>query len=458
MRIYHKKYFFLLLPLILLSCRKYVENVPIQGQRVLEYTEDYRMLMNYPDLLKVAFGVAPLLSSDDADFTSLVVQNTIKTNNVQKAMYTWNKPFYTGTESTDTDWDKSYNGIYIFNTIIRDVMNSKGGTDVVKGNLLGEALVHRSFSYFMLANQYGKQFDPVTAAQDPAIPMVLEPKLFQDLTRASVQKVYSQIIADTKRAIPLLPVTQPINFRPNKASAYALLSKIYLFMRDFNTASLYADSTLALSSEVYDYNTSLTTYPTQYNNKQVLLRKTSSQFVNTQQLSQSIIDLLGTKDLRYTLFVRPGTSFNPSYTGFGYWSPSIFNASSDAPAVGLTINETWLIKAECLARTGKRDDAIKVLNDFRKLRFKPSDYTVLSAANDNAALQLVINERRLEFFGTGMRWFDMRRLDKDPLFAQTYTRVYDNVTYTLPPHSNQFEFPFSQIVISQNPEIIQNPF
>lgn len=460
MRIYNKKYLFLLLPISLLACRKYVENVPIQGQRVIEYTDDYRMLMNNPDLLKVAFGVAPLLSGDDIDFTALLVQNTIKTNNIQRTMYTWGKPFYTGTDG-DNDWNALYSGIYVFNTVIRDVSNSKGGTDLVKNTILGEALVHRSFSYFMLANLYGKQYDAATAAQDPAIPMVMEPKLFQDLTRTPVQKVYNQMIEDTKRAIPLLPLTQPINFRPNKSSAYALLSKLYLFMRDFNNASLYADSTLALSSDLYDYNTSFTTssttYPSQFNNKQVLLRKTTRQVVNIQQLSESLTNLLGTKDLRYALFVRPGASFNPSYTGLGYWSPVNYSGAPDAPAVGLTVNETWLIKAECLARTGKRADALKILNDFRKLRFRPADYTLLTAATDDEALQLVITERRLEFFGTGMRWFDMRRLDKDALFAQTYTRVYDNITYTLAPHSNQFVFPFSQQVIAQNPEIIQNP-
>lgn len=456
MHIYNKKYLLLLLPISLLACRKYVENVPIQGQRVIEYTEDYRMLMNNPDLLKNAFGALNVLSSDDLDFTETAVQNTIKANVLQKAVYTWSRPFYTA-ENADNDWNALYSGIYVFNTVIRDVMNSKGGTNEVKGNILGEALVHRSFSYFMLANLYGKQYEAATAAQDPAVPMLLEPKLFEDLTRTPVEKVYGQIIADTKRAIPILPVTQPINFRPNKASAYALLAKVYLFMRDFKNASLYADSTLMLSNELYNFNTSLTKYPSQFNNKQVLLRKAPRSPQNIQQLSGSLLNLLGTKDLRYTIFVRPGTAFFPSYTGFGYWSPQNYNGAPDGPDAGLTVNETWLIKAECLARTGQGQEGLKLLNDFRKFRFKPDDYSLLSAANDDDVLRLIINERRLEFFGSGMRWFDQRRLDKDAMFAQTYTRVYDNVTYTLAPHSNRFVFPIAQLVISQNPEITKNP-
>lgn len=456
MRLYNKKFLFLLVPICLLACRKYVENVPIQGQRVIEYTDDYRMLMNYNDVLQVAYGLAPALSSDDIDLTASALQDMLKNNIIQTTMYTWGKPFYTGTNS-DYDWNGLYNQIYTCNTVIKDVKDSKGGTDVLKNTILGEALVHRSFDYFMLANLYAKQYDPATAGQDPSVPMLLEPKLFVNLTRTPVQTLYSRIIEDTKRAIPLLPIKQEINFRPNKAAAYALLSKIYLFMRDFNNASLYADSTLSLSSDLYDYNTSLTGYPTQFNNKQVLLRKTARATVNVQQLSESLLNLLGTKDLRYTLFVRPGSSFSPSFTGAGYWSPAIYNAYPDNPAIGLTVNETWLIKAECLARGGKLVEALKMLNDFRKLRFKPTDYVELTALTDEDALRLVINERRLEFFGTGLRWFDQRRLDKDAIFAQTYTRVFNNITYTLPPKSNKFVFPFDQLSISLNPELIQNP-
>ena len=456
MRFYNKKYFLLLLPVSLLACRKYVENVPIQGQRVIEYTDDYRMLMNNVDMLQVAFGQPPALSNDDIDFTAPVLQTNIKNNVIQMAIYTWSKPFYVGT-TTDNDWNAIYNGIYTFNTVIKDVKNSKGGTDAVKNTVLGEALVHRAFSYFMLANLYGKQYDATTAALDPAIPLLTEPKLFVDLTRAPVQGVYSSIIADVKRAVPLLPLKQDINFRPNKAAAYALLAKVYLFMRDFNNAGLYADSTLALSSELYDYNISLTSFPTQYNDKQVLLRKISRGIVNTAQLSESLLNLLGTKDLRYTLFVRPGSSFSPVFSGSGYWSRNRYNGAPDNPAIGLSVNETWLIKAECLARTGKGAEAVQMLNDFRKLRFRPVDYVALSVADADEALRLVINERRLEFFGTGMRWFDQRRLNKDTMFAQTYSRVFDGVTYTLEPNSNKYVFPFAQLNISQNPEMEQNP-
>jgi tetratricopeptide (TPR) repeat protein len=458
MRQYKTVIAFLLLSAGIVSCRKYVEEVPIQGQRVLVYTEDYRLLMNATQ--EVAFGLAPLMSSDDVDLTDPAIQNSFKTNNIQTAFYTWRKPFYTE-QAQDNDWNVLYAAMYTYNVVINGVMDSKGGDQLLKQTVLGEALMQRAFIYFTLANLYGKQYDAATAETDPAVPVLLKAALFVDLKRASVKQVYEQVMTDIRAAIPILPVKQDINLKSNKAAAYALLSKVYLNMRDFPNAAAFADSTLDLSGTLYDYNAAVGgssyIFPSQFEDKQILLRKVPRQTLSAPQLSQEMLDLLGTKDLRYQLFVRPGNLFYPAFTGQGFWSREKYTGGSDKPAVGLSVNETWLIKAECLARAGKTADAVNMLNTLRKLRFLPADYTDLSAATAAAALQLVVNERRREFFGSGLRWFDQRRLNKDPQFAKTVTRSFDGATYTLAPNSNGYVFPLANILIAQNPEMEQNP-
>lgn len=451
---------FLLLSAGMISCRKYVEDVPIQGQRVLVYTEDYRFLLNNRDQQEAAFGSAPLVSCDDVDFIAPEIQNNIKANNTQKAIYTWRKPVYTDL-AQDYDWNTLYATMYTYNIVIDGVMDSKGGDMLLKQTLLGEALLHRAFNYFNLVNLYGKQYDAATAETDPGVPVLLKAALFVDLKRASVKQVYAQVLKDITAAIPILPLQQDINFRPNKAAAYALLSKVYLNMRDFANAAAFADSTLALSSTLYDYNIAVAgssyIFPSQLEDKQILLRKVPRQTFSAPQLSQAILDLLGTKDLRYQLFVKQGASFYPSFTGLGFWSREKYSGSPDKPAAGLSVNETWLIKAECLARAGKKDDAVNMLNTLRKLRFLPADYAGLTATTAAEALQLVVDERRREFFGSGLRWFDQRRLNKDPQFAKTVTRSFDGATYTLEPNSTGYVFPLANILIAQNPEMEQNP-
>lgn len=451
---------FLLLSAGMIACRKYVEEVPIQGQRVLVYTDDYRLLMDNRNDQEVMFGQVPLMSSDDMDFTATEIQDYVRPNAIQTAIYTWSKPFYTDLVQ-DNDWNKMYANMYTYNVVIDGVMDSKGGSSTLKQTLLGEALLQRAFVYFNLANLYGKQYDAATAATDLAVPILLKPALFVDLKRATVKQVYEQVLKDVNTALPMLPVQQPINMRPNRAAAFALLSKVYLNMRDFQHAADFADSTLALSNTLYDYNTAYNNgnliFPSQFDDKQILLRKVPRVTFSAPQLSQAILDLLGTKDLRYVLFVRPGTSFYPSFTGLGFWSRENYSSNPDKPAIGLSVNDTWLIKAECLARANKKDEAVNMLNTLRKRRFLPADYADLTATTAAEALQLVVDERRREFFGTGLRWFDQRRLNKDAQFAKTMTRVFNGTTYTLAPNSNGYVFPLANVLITQNPEMEQNP-
>lgn len=455
-----RKYYPALLILFLISCRKWVEDVPVQGQRVLVYTDDYRLLMNNNNDQQYGLGPVPELSCDDIALTDATLQKQVGSNPIQTAIYSWSKPFYVDQQS-DYDYNMLYKTIYVSNVVINGIANSKGGSLALKNTILGEALVHRAFSYFMLCNMYAKQYDANTAASDPGVPMLLEAKLFTSLTRTPVKEVYDQIIKDLKQAIPLLPAKADVKFRPSQAAGYALLAKTYLFMRNFDLASAFADSTLAISSQLYDYNTTISgsTYvmATQYNDPQIIMRQVPRSPFSIPQLSSDLLALFNPNDLRYKMFVKAGSNYYPAFTGLGFWDRTHYSDYSDGTPVGLTVNETWLIKAECLARAGKKDDAVQMLNDLRQKRFKPADFQPISAADDKEALQLVINERRIEFVGTGLRWFDQRRLNKDKGLAQTLTRSLGGSTFTLQPDGNGYVFPFASILISQSPEMTQNP-
>jgi tetratricopeptide (TPR) repeat protein len=292
------------------------------------------------------------------------------------------------------------------------------------------------------------------------VPLLLKAKLFANLKRATVKEVYDQILADTKAAIPLLPATPDNVIKPSKAAAYALLAKAYLYMRSFSNAAAYADSALAIKNTLADYNpyvaTSSYTFPTQFNDKEVMLRKVPRLTYGAVQLSSGLLSLLSTNDIRYKLFVVAGSKLSPQFTGLGFWPRDRYN-SGDKSAVGLTVPDTWLIKAECLARAGNKDAAIKMVNDLRKLRFSAADYADLSATDAADALRIVIEERRREFFGRGTRWFDQRRLNMDAAFAKPFTRTFDGQTFTLQPGSNGYTFPLALSLIVLNPEIEQNP-
>lgn len=461
MNTYIKLFSTSLLVVSLMGCRKYIDETPIQNSRVLEYTDDYVALVNNREYLEPAFALPNQLSSDDVDFTAPEVLNAVKLNPIWTQIYTWTKPFYTPT-SEDYEWNFPYRAIYQMNVIIEGIMRSKNGTLSLKQVTLAEALVHRAMNYFILVNLYAKQYDEQTAATDPGVPLLLAPELFVDLTRAPVKKVYDQMLADVKAALPALPLTQPSNMKPTKAAAYALLSKIYLNMRAFPEAAAFADSALAIKGTLADYNpyvaTATYTFPTQFNDKEVILRKIPRNVFNPVQLNPALLALLDPKDIRYKLFVQPGSKLSPAFTGLGFYPRERYSGGSpDRSAVGLTVPDLWLIKAECLARAGDKDNAMQWVNDLRKMRFSPADYTDLTATDAADALRIVMEERRRESFGSGLRWFDQRRLNKDPQFAQTITRTFEGKTFTLAPNSNGYVFPIPINLIALNPEIEQNP-
>ncbi len=95
------------------------------------------------------------------------------------------------------------------------------------------------------------------------------------------------------------------------------------------------------------------------------------------------------------------------------------------------------------------------MNELRKKRFRPADYADLTAADAGEALRIVLDERQRELFGTGLRWYDQRRLSLEPALAETETRILKGNTYTLTP-GNRYVYPIPPKNIDLNPELTQN--
>lgn len=451
--------------LLLAGCQKYVD-IRTQGTLVPSETSNYRLLLNNTGVLERSVSV-PDLTSDDVELADLAQQRAVP-NYVARA-YTWQPAFYDGTE-TDQDWDSPYAAIFYANTVLAEVPSSTGSTDATKQQLLAEAQVHRAAAYLALVNCYAKTYTSSTAAADLGVPLLLTPAVNADLTRQPVQTVYSQIIQDLQAAAPNLPTTVPFNTQPGRAAAYALLARTYLLMGDYGLARQNAEAALAIQSTLVDLNTyaSGATYPRRINDPEVILSKVANtQFTSLSstttvlRLSPSLLTLLGTVDLRYTLFTRPASSITTAYTGRIFAKELL---TGEPRNLGPSVPEMLLIKAECQARQNDGAGALATLNTLRIKRFRTANYLPLTTANARTPLQLVLDERRRELFCRGFRWFDQKRLNQDPAFAQTQTRTWQATTtvvpagtYTLAPGANRYLFPIPPIPQRLNPEIVSNP-
>ncbi|MDR6785156.1 hypothetical protein ABIE26_003854 [Pedobacter africanus] len=450
------------------SCRKYVEIEP-QGKIIPRTVNDYQLLLNNSEVFNSSFGTVDY-PTDDIAFLNDNFINSLREESLQ--IYKWGELFYQANQD-DPEWNLFYKQVYNANVAIEGLPLVKGGDENLKQQLLAEARVHRAYAYLCLVNLYAKTYQATSATTDAGVPLLTEPGYTQNLKRASVAAVYELILSDLNTAVPALPRLPASKTAPSKTAAHALLARANLYMGKYQQALDNANLALGIQSGLFNLNPYVGMgagsglpdgffMPTSQNNPEVILMKASSDGGGSFPLSQELMTLLGTKDLRayfFTYFVGAGGDpigiFRYPGTYHTYFAP--FETVPGSTQMGPTVPEMMLIKAECLARTQRGQEGLLVVNELRKTRFKPADYSALTAANDQAALIQILAERRRELFCKGFRLFDLKRLNTDPAFAKNIVHPLKIEQLTLAPQSNRYVYPIPVKVINTNPEIVQNP-
>jgi len=312
-------------------------------------------------------------------------------------------------------------------------------------------------------NTYGMPYHVTSAGTDPAFPLITVASIAtKSFTRASVQEMYDLIVKDLTEAIPALPVQSAAKTRYSKGAAEALLAKVYVFMGKYTDALTQMKAAFndveasPLKARLYDYNVELapggsflpiSDYSgpggpgndyTDLTQSVLYMAYTGGSYDGNPFENDGLVltpqtaALYGSSDLRLKFYTdkAPNGTPNPGGRLRPYGLKYI--------RFGIELSEMYLLKAECEARTGDLSDAVTDVEMLRMNRMPSADAPVPGAiAGDQAALiKFIMDERTREFAFTGFRWFDMRRLSADPLFAgSAYTHtLYDpagNTVYTL---------------------------
>lgn len=449
------------------SCNDFVDIEP-RGKAIASTLEDVNLLLNNGS--EISWNLhhqSPVLISDNIEIPNADVQGLLA-NNFDRYLgkiYSLAPSFYRVSE-VDEQWRNKYRLIGLMNHVLA-TLDQIEGDQVKKDQYTGEALVHRAFNYWSLVNVYGHHYGTPQASQaNSGVPIVT---VFGDetvpLDRKSTNEVYDFILNDLNKAVKLLQVNTPTKDRPRKASAYALLARVYLHMGNYAAALDNANKALAFNSTLNNYGT---TPPNNFgeieppvgldNPEHVLLKESfviggeaGNNFVILARFSPSLVAIFDTNnDLRINGVAQP--DFSGSYT-YG-----LFNDFFLRNNMGVTTPELYLIKAEVLARQNNIAGAMAEVNKLRANRFTTAfvnaNSHVLTAANQAAAIQHVIDERRREFHVQGMRFFDIKRLNAIENANISLTR--GTTTYTA--NSINWALPIDQNVVnSSNGQITQNP-
>ncbi len=449
----------ILLLVSLSSCNKYLDIIP-KGKFIPETVDDFEDLSANPSYSSSGYALLERLS-DGIYMPESYVKSGFNTSSSKT--YMWAESFYVNPEP-DNGWDPNYANIFNANIILQNIpklpANEKTRIDQIKG----DAYCNRGSAYLNLILLYAPVYQASTVASDLGVPILTEPDLEAKPKRASSKEVYDFILNDLTQAEQLLPEQAEHILRNDKKTAQAILARTYLQMGNYVEALAYAQKVLAVKSTLIDYNTwsfvnparphgGTTNRPLPQNDSERIAYRTTSfgtALTNT-CISPDLLAIVNKNDLRFKFFwSNLENNGKPTTEPYPVYIRSELNFNIGVP-------EMMLIAAECQARLGKVNEALSYLNKLREKRFAPSDFKALQTATAEAALKLVIQERQIELFGRGQRWFDMKRLDKDPLFKKDYKRANMEGSYTLKQGSPKFVCQIPPKVLLMNSNIVPNP-
>lgn len=137
-------------------------------------------------------------------------------------------------------WRRAYLAIYGSNQVIAIVTE---GASPARDQLLGENYFLRAYFHFYLVRLFGRPYPQ--GRDNPGVPIRRDDTdPGAEAERATVGEVYDLIVADLLKAAQLMTVSKTNPFA-SKEVAYALLSRVYLYMENNAKAIEYANLVIA---------------------------------------------------------------------------------------------------------------------------------------------------------------------------------------------------------------------
>ncbi len=290
-------------------------------------------------------------------------------------------------------------------------------------------------------------YDEASSATDLGIPLRVDPNFNGISKRSDLKETYNQIIRDFKEAANLLPEVPIHPMRPSKSAAYGWLARTYLSMRNYDSALVYCSKYLDRHSDLIDFNllNPSSNSPIASFNKEVAFHTILKSPVSSSQIriDSNLYNSYNNNDLRKAIFFRPNGNgtfrFKGSYDG---------SSAGASPFNGIATDEIYLTKAECLARLGNTDASLVDLNTLMGKRWKnDGSWIPFTTSSSSEALTIILSERRKELIMRGLRWMDIKRLNKETP-SIVLKRQLNSETFTLAPNDLRYALPIPEDVIT----------
>ena len=468
------------------ACSEEFLEIEPKGIGTLTRTEDFRLFLKNSSLSTQdnAIPGSLIYKGPEACAIEPIFSTFIVSSELRYKFFAFEPDFGAGGTGHAFDRINPFTLLYGLNAIVNGVMDSKGGTEAQKREIWAQAKVFRAYINYKLLKVLGQTYDPATANTDLGIIDIQDFDVtVTDRARMTLQESYDFIINDIKEALPYLPAN--IN-RDNmsKPVGHMLLGLQYLQMHNYQDALTQFDGAFTaisasngLSTALFDYNVS--TLPGGAHAAGRFFPAQPRFGDDTEMLFGEFNSIIGAKGIRPWIFMSPETSalYGPNdlrlsalYSHFPFRSstpysvPGVYRRLYNFEFEGLKLNNLYLLRAECRARTGNTAGAIADLQFLRNHRIKPTDAAVPSGLSQDALIKYIVDERIREFaMVNGEPFMDVKRLWNDPLFQDRKPyqhKIYNadgsvKETFTLTKNRLVLQIPGS--IMDQNPSLINNP-
>ncbi|WP_198139855.1 RagB/SusD family nutrient uptake outer membrane protein [Pedobacter sp. BAL39] len=370
-------------------------------------------------------------------------------------------------------WNSAYQFIYGCNGVIEGIAESKSTLlgERVRKELTAEAKFVRAFCYFYLINTFGD------------VPLVLTTNLAKNtnIKRTPTAEVYVQIISDLKDAASVLPADYSTGkgerIRPNKWTAKALLSRVYLYSGDHANAILEATEVIGQTSlyqletadlnKVFLKNSSETIWQLQQTTQMDLSGNAVPEAIYvlpnplhtgvSGDLSANLLRAFDAGDLRRAAWIDSTDFVSGGKTGHARFMykyktgahNKVLNGEASEYYMVLRLAEMYLVRGEARVLSGAISAGIE---DVNVLRRRAGVDPLSTALGREQAIAAIARERQAELFGEwGHRWFDLKRTGKAE-------EVLSAIPAKQPWRGNyQLLYPIPKSELERNNLLVQNP-
>ena len=419
------------------SCSGLLEEKPQLSLVVPTRLSEFRALLdNTSQAMNLDPGLVEL-SADDLTLDSAILPRIL----IQEVnAYKWAEDIYEG--ENIGEWDTPFKAVHYANVVLDQLplVPKAPQEEQAWKDLEGSALFYRAYAYWTLAKSFCLAYDDA-ADQTLGLPIRRSSVITDKISRASLEETFAFILDDLNRSLELLGSNPSFRTRPSKEAAFALLAEVYLYMGDYEDAAGSAAKSLEIKADLMDYNKLSTIAARPF----VLFHPETVFYSSMVTYLYQVFDVVRVDPVLYATYdeddlrkeiyyVNKGSfvEFKGTYTGM----TAFFS--------GLSVDQVMLTQAECLARLGREEEALAVLNELLSTRWKSGQFEELKASPLKSVLDLILEERRKSLVFRGVRWADLKRLNTDPRYAKDLTRTVDGTAYTLEAGSPKYALPIPE--------------